>query len=91
MTRVVVRPAEKGIKVTRLSGPARLALGQRLDINQASARDLALLPGVGPATARRIVMERRRHGPFVSPEDLTRTPGVGSKTLEILRPYIETG
>lgn len=56
-----------------------------IDLNHAEARELMLLPGVGPVLARRIIDNRRRLGPFESVEALTRVPGIGEKKLQQIR------
>jgi competence protein ComEA len=67
---------------------AALLFGDRLDLNRASAIDLAALPGIGPSRARRIADYRERHGPFRTVDDLGGVPGVGPKTLDRLRPVV---
>jgi competence protein ComEA len=62
-----------------------------VDLNRASADELARLPGVGPALARRIVDERERRGGFDSPEALRGILGLGPKKLAAIRPLITTG
>lgn len=57
-----------------------------VDINRAEARELALLPGIGPVLARRIVENRDRLGPFESVSDLTRVHGIGEKTVQQIEP-----
>ena len=59
----------------------RTALIQ-IDLNTAETRELALLPGVGPVLANRIVENRDRLGPFDSVDDLVRVHGIGPKTLD---------
>jgi len=59
-----------------------------LDLNSASRDDLLGLPGVGGATADRIIDERTRGGPFARVEDLCRVRGIGPKKLAALRPYV---
>lgn len=56
-----------------------------LDLNTATAAQLETLPGVGPATARRIVDDRERNGPFASVNDLDRVSGIGPAKLDALR------
>lgn len=64
---------------------------KRLDLNRASATELQALPGIGPARAEAIVRWREEHGRFRRVEDLLQVPGVGSATLERLRPLIQAG
>ena len=59
----------------------------RVDVNAASERLLATLPGVGPVMAARIVAAR----PFHSLDDLLRVPGIGAVRLEALRPWVTLG
>lgn len=60
----------------------------RVRINSASASELQSLPGVGPALAQRIIVERSR-GRFASAEDLLRVSGIGKAKLEKMRAYVE--
>jgi competence ComEA-like helix-hairpin-helix protein len=66
------------------------ALDNRYTVNANTADEveLAQLPGIGPAMARRIVDQRREHGPFTSVEDLLDVPGIGRATLESMRPHL---
>ena len=59
-----------------------------VNVNSASVMELSQLPGLGPATARRIVDHRRAHGPFASVEALLDVPGIGPATLDALRPHL---
>ena len=59
-----------------------------IDINEADAEALQLLPRIGPAMAERIVAHRRLHGTFRQPDDLLNVTGIGPKTLEQLLPMI---
>lgn len=61
----------------------------RLDINRASSTQLESIPGIGPATARRII-ESRSKRKFTSVEDLLDVKGIGKKKLDRMRPYIFT-
>jgi competence ComEA-like helix-hairpin-helix protein len=59
-----------------------------LDVNRATADELAGLPGIGPALARRVVEWRQEHGPFAAVDDLVKVPGIGPATVERLRPRV---
>lgn len=56
-----------------------------VNLNSASADDLELLPGVGPATAAAILAYRDQHGPFASVDDLADVRGIGPAKLDALR------
>lgn len=72
-------------RLTPMPASRRLRLGLPLDINTASAEDLALLPRIGPRLAVRIVADRAARGPFAAPQDLLRVRGIGPATLEAIR------
>lgn len=59
-----------------------------LNLNTATAAELAELPGVGEAIARRIVRHRKKSGKFRRVEELLVIRGISPKKLEGLRPYI---
>jgi competence protein ComEA len=62
-----------------------------LNINTASAAELASLKGIGPAKAQAIVEHRDKNGQFKSVDDLKLVRGVGDKMLEQLRPQVTVG
>jgi competence protein ComEA len=64
------------------------AVAGPVDLNAATADELEVLPGVGPATAAAIVDDRTRNGPFASVGDLDRVPGIGPTKLEALRDLV---
>ena len=55
---------------------------QKININTASAEELAQLKGIGPSHAAKIVAYREKNGPFKMPEELTQVSGIGQKTLD---------
>lgn len=59
-----------------------------VNLNNASAADLERLPGIGPATAARIVEYRQKNGAFKKIEDLMNVRGIGEKTFLSLKPLI---
>jgi len=61
-----------------------------VNVNTATASQLQLLPRIGPAMAERIVEFRETNGPFRKVDELLAVRGIGSRSLELMRPYIVT-
>lgn len=59
-----------------------------VNVNQASADELARLPRVGPSLAGKIVAHREKNGPFKRAEDLMEVKGVGEKMFTLLKPHV---
>jgi competence ComEA-like helix-hairpin-helix protein len=68
--------------------PPAATRGFTVNVNAAGFQELAQLPGLGPATAQRIIDHRRQHGPFASLDDLLDVPGIGAATLDQMRPHL---
>lgn len=64
------------------------ASDKKVNINQASAAQLAFLPRVGAKAAERIVEYRKAHGSFGQAEELMEVKGVGEKLFTQLKPYV---
>lgn len=69
----------------RPSGRASAPTSGRVDLNRAHPKELEQITGIGPALARRIVALRERRGRLDTVDDLLEIPGIGPKTLEIVR------
>lgn len=65
-----------------------MPIRMRVDLNSASVEEIALLPGIGPKLADRIVTYREAHGPFTELEGVSEVSGIGPLRLEQLRPYL---
>ena len=59
-----------------------------IDLNRATSEQLQQLPGVGPAMADRILTYRKENQGFTSVDDLDNVRGIGTKTLEKIRPFV---
>ena len=49
------------------------------------------MPGIGPATAQKILQMRKSYGPFKSVDDLLAIRGLGEKRLDKIRKYLTVG
>jgi len=56
-----------------------------IDLNTASAQELADLDQIGPVLAQRIIEYRRLHGRFMSVDELDRVRGIGKKRIDANR------
>jgi competence protein ComEA len=61
---------------------------ERVNINKASAQELAKLQKVGPKYAVRIVEHRQKYGPFKLTEELMEVPGIGPGTYNRIKDQI---
>ncbi|MFC2144771.1 helix-hairpin-helix domain-containing protein [Actinomycetota bacterium] len=59
-----------------------------ININTAGTIELETLPGIGPATAKKIIDHRSKYGSFKSKEELMDISGIGSKKYEELEKLI---
>jgi competence protein ComEA len=59
-----------------------------INLNTATAADLEKLPGVGPATAARIIEYRQKNGNFKKAEELMNVQGIGEKTFLKLKSLV---
>jgi competence protein ComEA len=67
----------------------KLSAGGKIDLNQATADELALISGIGPALAKALIDERTRLGKFTSWEQVDAVPGVGQAKLTALQSATE--
>ena len=61
---------------------------ERINVDLASARELARLPKVGIRLAKVIIDDRQAHGPFGSLAGLDRVSGIGPGLLKTLSPHV---
>ena len=59
------------------------AKGEKVDLNKATEQELEALPGIGPATAKKIIAGR----PYSSVKDLSKA-GVSTKTIDGIAPMV---
>ena len=71
-----------------MSARQKYLLGKRIDVNIASWREIAELPGISDAVAWSVVRTRERIGGFRSPADLLAVRGIKRKRLKKILPFL---
>jgi competence protein ComEA len=66
----------------------KLAPGEKVNINTASAEELDKLPEIGPVKAQAIVDYRKANGKFSSIEDVMKVSGIKEGTFAKIKDYI---
>ncbi len=64
------------------------ASGGLVNINTADIAGLSSLAGIGEATAKKIIADREKNGPFKTTKDITRVSGIGDKKYEAIKDSI---
>lgn len=79
---------KKGENGTNSGLTVGLTADGRININTADSAVLQEIPGVGPATAEKIIAYRTENGRFEKKEELMNVSGIGEKTFEKLKDRI---
>jgi competence protein ComEA len=72
------------------AGAPAAEASHRVNINTASAAELAALPGIGPAKAQAII-EHRSQEPFATADDLRKVKGIGEKLYDRIKDQVTVG
>jgi len=64
-------------------------LNEKININTATLEELIKLNGLGESKANKIIEYRNNNGLFEKIEDLLKVDGIGNKTFENIKNYIE--
>jgi competence protein ComEA len=81
--------ASSGSSSSHSGASAKLAPGEKININTASAEELDRLPGIGKTKAQAIVDYRNQNGSFKTLEDIEKVKGIKAGSFEKMKDYIK--
>ncbi len=83
LTLLIVNPAySTGEKELIAKSNETVASMEKININQADAKTLTSLKGIGKDRALKIIEYREQNGPFLTIEDIMKVKGIGKKIFE---------
>jgi competence protein ComEA len=85
---VIAQQAEREGATKPAPTAAAAAATQVINLNTATASQIAGLPGIGPKTADLIVQYRQKNGNFKKVEEIMNVRGIGEKTFLKLKTRI---
>ena len=62
-----------------------------INLNSATAAQIAVLPGIGPKTADLVVQYRQKNGPFKKIEEIMNVKGIGEKSFLRIKDCLTVG
>ena len=83
-----LRWRSRGVELVEIERLPERQYDFKIDINHATWVEWMQLPGIGEIMARQIVADRLKSGPFTGVEELGRVPGIGTVTLDTIRPWL---
>jgi|GEM_PF-1087787 len=79
---------KKEVKSAAKTSKAVKKVSKLVNINTAGIDDFSTLPGVGPATAQKIIDYRKENGKFGKIEDIKKVKGIGEKKFEAMKEFL---
>jgi competence protein ComEA len=83
---VALSAADQAASTPKAAGAAAV-----VNLNTATATQIATLPGIGEKAAQRIIEYREKNGGFKKVEELMNVKGIGEKSFLKLKPLITVG
>lgn len=86
-----IKPDEIKIRIGRMAANKLLVFSIPLDLNNVSAEDLCLIPGIGESLAQEIIAHRERRKRFRSVDELRNVKGIGEKKYNTIKGFFTAG
>ncbi len=85
------KPEPSALSRGQTAETSAVPAGQPLDLNRASAAELAGIPGIGPKLAPRIIKFRDLLGHYATVEQLKSVYGLSAENYQRMAPYLTVG
>jgi competence protein ComEA len=82
-----IKRDEIKIRIGRMAANKLLVFSIPLDLNQVSAEDLCLIPGIGMSLAQEIIAYREKRRAFGSVEELKKVKGIGERKWKAIKDF----
>jgi DNA uptake protein ComE-like DNA-binding protein len=88
--KLVTHPASENIElvVAEIQNAAKISIGLKIDVNRASEKDLVLIKGIGPATAKKILELRQKLNGIKDIKQLMQIKGIKEKRIRQIEKYL---
>jgi len=88
--KLITHPATENIEVVvaEMQNAAKISIGLKIDVNHASEKDLVLIKGIGPVTAKRILELRQKLNGIKNISQLMQIKGIKEKKIRQIEKYL---
>ena len=84
-------PKAQGSRAAKPPVAATVVSTEVVNLNSATAAQIASLPGIGPKTADLVVQYRTKNGPFKKIEEIMNVRGIGEKSFLKIKDRLTIG
>ena len=85
------KPQGRAVRATKPAVTATIVSAEGINLNTATAAQIASLPGIGLKTADLVIQYRTKNGPFKKIEEIMNVRGIGEKSFLKIKDRLTVG